>query len=99
MVLLLLFLVLFNLFLLVTGLIPIVMILLVIDLVLLLLLLRLASIVIKKTSRSKFRSAIDATRVTAKDPYFTVGILHPFCNSGGGGERVLWSAVKALQDK
>ena len=29
----------------------------------------------------------------------TIGFFHPFCNSGGGGERVLWSAVKAIQDK
>ncbi len=29
---------------------------------------------------------------------FTIGFFHPFCNSGGGGERVLWSAIKTLQD-
>lgn len=28
-----------------------------------------------------------------------VGIFHPYCNAGGGGERVLWCAVKALQAK
>lgn len=28
-----------------------------------------------------------------------VGFLHPFCNAGGGGERVLWAAVKATQDR
>jgi alpha-1,2-mannosyltransferase len=28
----------------------------------------------------------------------TIGFFHPFCNSGGGGERVLWSAVKIIQD-
>jgi len=27
----------------------------------------------------------------------TVGIFHPYCNAGGGGERVLWFAVEALQ--
>ncbi|PWA71247.1 UDP-Glycosyltransferase superfamily protein [Artemisia annua] len=27
-----------------------------------------------------------------------VGIFHPFTNDGGGGERVLWCAVKAVQD-
>lgn len=26
-----------------------------------------------------------------------VGFFHPFCNAGGGGERVLWAAVKATQ--
>lgn len=28
-----------------------------------------------------------------------VGIFHPYCNAGGGGERVLWCAVRALQQK
>ena len=26
-----------------------------------------------------------------------VGFFHPYCNAGGGGERVLWQAVHALQ--
>ncbi|XP_071499973.1 GDP-Man:Man(3)GlcNAc(2)-PP-Dol alpha-1,2-mannosyltransferase-like [Diadema antillarum] len=29
----------------------------------------------------------------------TVGFFHPYCNAGGGGERVLWCAVRALQQK
>ncbi|KAL3270520.1 hypothetical protein HHI36_021059 [Cryptolaemus montrouzieri] len=28
-----------------------------------------------------------------------VGIFHPYCNAGGGGERVLWVAVEALQKR
>ena len=28
-----------------------------------------------------------------------VGIFHPYCNAGGGGERVLWCAVRAIQSK
>ncbi|KAI0823974.1 mannosyltransferase [Trametes gibbosa] len=28
-----------------------------------------------------------------------VGFFHPYCNAGGGGERVLWAAVHALQRK
>lgn len=27
-----------------------------------------------------------------------VGFFHPYCNAGGGGERVLWAAIKALQN-
>ncbi|XP_014218832.1 GDP-Man:Man(3)GlcNAc(2)-PP-Dol alpha-1,2-mannosyltransferase [Copidosoma floridanum] len=27
----------------------------------------------------------------------TLGIFHPYCNAGAGGERVLWAVVKALQ--
>lgn len=28
-----------------------------------------------------------------------VGIFHPYCNAGGGGERVLWAIVQVLQTK
>ena len=27
----------------------------------------------------------------------SVGFFHPYCNAGGGGERVLWCAVRAVQ--
>lgn len=26
-----------------------------------------------------------------------IGFFHPYCNAGGGGERVLWTAIKAIQ--
>ena len=29
----------------------------------------------------------------------TVAFFHPYCNAGGGGERVLWVAIKAIQEK
>ncbi|KAI0763548.1 mannosyltransferase [Trametes elegans] len=28
-----------------------------------------------------------------------IGFFHPYCNAGGGGERVLWAAIAALQRK
>ncbi|KAJ5774527.1 CAZyme family GT4 [Penicillium paradoxum] len=28
-----------------------------------------------------------------------IGFFHPFCNAGGGGERVLWEAVRATQKR
>ncbi len=28
-----------------------------------------------------------------------VGFFHPYCNAGGGGERVLWVAIRAIQQK
>ncbi|KAK0072771.1 hypothetical protein PV326_014127, partial [Microctonus aethiopoides] len=28
-----------------------------------------------------------------------IGFFHPYCNAGGGGERVLWSAIQAIQKK
>lgn len=35
------------------------------------------------------------------DQYYTgiIGFLHPFCNAGGGGERVLWAAIRATQQQ
>ncbi|KAM6945499.1 GDP-Man:Man(3)GlcNAc(2)-PP-Dol alpha-1,2-mannosyltransferase [Aplochiton taeniatus] len=29
----------------------------------------------------------------------TVAFFHPYCNAGGGGERVLWCALRALQNR
>ena len=28
-----------------------------------------------------------------------IGFFHPFCNAGGGGERVLWAAIRATQSQ
>ncbi|KAH0023770.1 hypothetical protein KCU78_g5302, partial [Aureobasidium melanogenum] len=28
-----------------------------------------------------------------------IAFFHPFCNAGGGGERVLWAAVRATQER
>ncbi|KAJ6258907.1 hypothetical protein Dda_5802 [Drechslerella dactyloides] len=32
-------------------------------------------------------------------PSLIVGFFHPYCNAGGGGERVLWAAVHANQQR
>lgn len=29
----------------------------------------------------------------------SVGFFHPYCNAGGGGERVLWIAIRAIQKR
>ncbi|XP_072118945.1 GDP-Man:Man(3)GlcNAc(2)-PP-Dol alpha-1,2-mannosyltransferase isoform X1 [Mobula birostris] len=29
----------------------------------------------------------------------SVAFFHPYCNAGGGGERVLWCAIRALQER
>lgn len=29
----------------------------------------------------------------------SVGFFHPYCNAGGGGERVLWCAIRAIQNR
>ncbi|CDQ75611.1 GDP-Man:Man(3)GlcNAc(2)-PP-Dol alpha-1,2-mannosyltransferase [Oncorhynchus mykiss] len=35
----------------------------------------------------------------ARDGRPTVAFFHPYCNAGGGGERVLWCALRALQNR
>ncbi|RZC58174.1 hypothetical protein C5167_005475 [Papaver somniferum] len=42
-----------------------------------------------------FLSAIIKGRINRKK---SVGFFHPYTNDGGGGERVLWCAVKAFQE-
>lgn len=32
----------------------------------------------------------------SKGNYTTLGFFHPYCNSGGGGERVLWLMISSL---
>lgn len=34
-----------------------------------------------------------------KENVIRVGVFHPYCNAGGGGERVLWCAIRSLQQK
>ncbi|KAF9175124.1 asparagine-linked glycosylation protein [Mortierella sp. AD010] len=31
-------------------------------------------------------------------PYLIAGFFHPYCNAGGGGERVLWTAIRYIQE-
>lgn len=38
-------------------------------------------------------------RSLRKQKGLVVGIFHPYCNAGGGGERVLWAAIKAIQTR
>uniref|UniRef100_A0A3P8ZRS3 GDP-Man:Man(3)GlcNAc(2)-PP-Dol alpha-1,2-mannosyltransferase n=1 Tax=Esox lucius TaxID=8010 RepID=A0A3P8ZRS3_ESOLU len=35
----------------------------------------------------------------AQDGSPTVAFFHPYCNAGGGGERVLWCALRAIQNR
>jgi len=46
-----------------------------------------------------FAALVNAIRGPRKSSKISIGFFHPYCNAGGGGERVLWTAVKCLQDK
>lgn len=35
----------------------------------------------------------------ARDGCPAVAFFHPYCNAGGGGERVLWCAIRSLQNR
>lgn len=43
-----------------------------------------------------YRRKFCKQRLADKSDKIKVGLFHPYCNSGGGGERVLWVAVQAL---
>ncbi|KAI9597844.1 hypothetical protein BDF19DRAFT_434621 [Syncephalis fuscata] len=47
--------------------------------------------------RDKHRQAIlQQVQVPDNCSPLIVGFFHPYCNAGGGGERVLWTAIEAL---
>lgn len=54
-----------------------------------------------KDSDSTTRDKLDANGElqATQDWQGVVGFFHPFCNAGGGGERVLWAAIRATQDR
>ena len=74
------------------------MIILALTCILLFFLLKLTAIIVKNLSDRKYLSERNESLDSKRNPFFTIGFFHPFCYSGGGGERVLWSAVKVLQD-
>lgn len=47
---------------------------------------------LKRSHNSDLRTKYD------KKGKVLVGFFHPYCNAGGGGERVLWALVKILQE-
>ena len=51
---------------------------------------------INKRGKSKHEDS--ALYVSDRKPT-TVAFFHPYCNAGGGGERVLWTAIRALQNE
>ncbi|KAF5367020.1 hypothetical protein D9758_003860 [Tetrapyrgos nigripes] len=48
------------------------------------------------TKREEIRSNLGITKEDGRKLKF-VGLFHPYCNAGGGGERVLWAAVAHIQ--
>lgn len=46
-----------------------------------------------------WRKQYSKSRMERTHKETVVGFFHPYCNSGGGGERVLWAAVSAIQTR
>lgn len=46
-----------------------------------------------------WRKFYSKKRAERREKGTIVGFFHPYCNAGGGGERVLWAAIKAIQTK
>lgn len=61
----------------------------------LVLVLVLVALAAARVARLRWR-AVRGARGGAAGGRRTVGVLHPYCNAGGGGERVLWFAVQSL---
>ncbi|OAA54053.1 alpha-1,2-mannosyltransferase alg11 [Cordyceps fumosorosea ARSEF 2679] len=51
----------------------------------------------EKVSGGAEDPVVDALKDKTKDWDGIIGFFHPFCNAGGGGERVLWAAIRATQ--
>ncbi|KAK3842312.1 MAG: mannosyltransferase [Linnemannia gamsii] len=55
---------------------------------------------VKKTEGGSSKDASDDKEEGEKNaPYLIAGFFHPYCNAGGGGERVLWTAIRDIQHK
>lgn len=53
----------------------------------------------KNRSKSQASELQDDSRNKACNKTLSVGFFHPYCNAGGGGERVLWCAIRALHKR
>ncbi|KAI8868136.1 hypothetical protein GQ42DRAFT_175244 [Ramicandelaber brevisporus] len=48
-------------------------------------------------NRAKILEAFGVKSDEEQERAVLVGFFHPYCNAGGGGERVLWTAIAAIQ--
>ncbi|GAA5801088.1 hypothetical protein HPULCUR_006530 [Helicostylum pulchrum] len=50
----------------------------------------------KNENRARVLQDLGPDALNIRQPSF-VGFFHPYCNAGGGGERVLWTAIRDVQ--
>ncbi|KAI1318251.1 asparagine-linked glycosylation protein [Mortierella claussenii] len=54
----------------------------------------------KKAAGASAGTGSESEKESQKNkPYLIAGFFHPYCNAGGGGERVLWTAIRDIQEK
>ncbi|KAF7776779.1 CAZyme family GT4 [Agaricus bisporus var. burnettii] len=53
--------------------------------------------VFRRANNAKRRYVLQQLGIPPNEPKKLIGFFHPYCNAGGGGERVLWTAVAAMQ--
>ncbi|KAF9433729.1 asparagine-linked glycosylation protein [Entomortierella beljakovae] len=52
----------------------------------------------KGKNKSSTNSITEEGKIKEENhPYLIAGFFHPYCNAGGGGERVLWTAIRDIQ--
>ncbi|CAO3699506.1 unnamed protein product [Rhizopus microsporus] len=56
----------------------------------------LHSISTKDANRARLVRELGEATARLEEPLF-LGLFHPYCNAGGGGERVLWTCVRDIQ--
>ncbi|KAL7268568.1 asparagine-linked glycosylation protein, partial [Rhizina undulata] len=61
--------------------------------------LRLLASILRRKSENKRQLILGKLSASSVQDAIIVGFFHPYCNAGGGGERVLWAAIRATQDK
>ncbi|KGO44912.1 Glycosyl transferase, family 1 [Penicillium expansum] len=54
---------------------------------------------VQTTTGSESSGGISEGNQRPEDWDGIIGFFHPFCNAGGGGERVLWEAIRATQKR
>ncbi|KAI0345566.1 mannosyltransferase [Trametopsis cervina] len=52
---------------------------------------------LRRANKAKREALLEELGVSDRPQKKIVGFFHPYCNAGGGGERVLWTAVALIQ--
>ncbi|CAG8512704.1 2338_t:CDS:10, partial [Paraglomus occultum] len=55
--------------------------------------------ILARNAKVNRKTILSTLRPNAEEnPVLLIGFFHPYCNSGGGGERVLWTIIRIIQE-